>query len=188
MPLAQVKGSSGRKKTACIFKSSSAMRVFVSILLTFPFLFFFVYLSNSVFPHVCEDNCRKSFALSDLLNLTAVRGRSYAEGTQRCSNAAPLRVPAYRSRLACRINCCLRPRELLAKGFSSIRLTAVLYQNYTSLDSGNFSRNFSTVTNLIRLKLSVQFDICCRTGLILSSLTEAKRNWTFAPRQRTDER
>ena len=37
-------------------------------------------------------------------------------------------------------------------------------------------------------KLEVQFDICCRTGLILSSLTEAKRNHKFSLRQRTNKR
>ena len=40
----------------------------------------------------------------------------------------------------------------------------------------------------MKLKLPVQFDICCRTGLIQRSLTEAKRNWTFALRQRTNSR
>ena len=37
---------------------------------------------------------RKSCALSISLYLTAVRGRSYAEGAQRDSSAIPLRVPA----------------------------------------------------------------------------------------------
>ena len=37
---------------------------------------------------------KKRLASFDLLYLTAVRGRSYAEGAQRGSNAAPLRVPA----------------------------------------------------------------------------------------------
>ena len=51
-----------------------------------------------------------------------------------------------------------------------------------------FSLNFYTVTNFVRLKLTVQFDICCRTGLILRSLTEAKRNWMFASFQQKNKR
>ena len=47
-------------------------------------------------PHEGEREGRKDSALSDLLYLTAVRGRSYAEGAQRDSGAIPLRVPACR--------------------------------------------------------------------------------------------
>ena len=87
------------------------------------------------------------------------------------------------------INFGCRTRELLAKGSSSILASRrILYQGFTSLDSGIHSLNFCTITNLVKLKLKVQFDICCRTGLILRSLTETKRNWTFAAFQRTNSR
>ena len=76
------------------------------------------------------------------------------------------------------------PGKFWRKGLLRFWLTADLYRGFTSLDSGIFSQNFNTVTNFVKLKLQVQFDICCRTGLILRSLTEAKRNWMFAPRQR----
>ena len=126
-------------------------------------------------------------------NCSTPRGALFAEGTQRGSNACPLHllckcgVPAYRSRLACRMSFRLRTRPVLAKGSSSIlasRRKEVFW--YSSLDSRIFSRNFCTITNHVKPKLQVQFDICCRTGLIQSSLTEAKRNRTFASFQRTD--
>ena len=79
------------------------------------------------------------------------------------------------------------PGKFWRKGLLRFWLTADLYRGFTSLDSGIFSQNFNTVTNFVKLKLQVQFDICCRTGLIQRSLTEAKRNWTFAPFQRTNK-
>ena len=87
------------------------------------------------------------------------------------------------------INFGCRTRIMLAEGSSSIlasRRKEVFW--YSSLDSRIFSRNFCTITNLVKPKLQVQFDICCRTGLIQSSLTEAKRNRTFALCQRTNSR
>ena len=80
------------------------------------------------------------------------------------------------------------PGKFWRKGLLRFWLTADLYRGFTSLDSGIFSQNFNTVTNFVKLKLQVQFDICCRTGLILRSLTETKRNWTFALRGRTNSR
>ena len=82
-----------------------------------------------------------------------------------------------------------RTRIILAKGSSSILANRrILYQNYSVVDSGIHNRDFCTITNLVKPKLQVQFDICCRTGLIQRSLTEAKRNWTFASLQRTNSR
>ena len=131
---------------------------------------------------------------------TAVEGCSYAEvrtneqARSDASNACPLHllckcgVPASRSRLACMMNFRLRTMIILAKGSSYSRLTADLHQGFTSLDSDILNVNFCTITNSIQLKLQVQFDICCRTGLIQRSLTEAKRNWMFASFQRTNSR
>ena len=123
-----------------------------------------------------------------------MRGRSYAEGTQRGSDACPLHllckcgVPACRFRAVEQLTLAVAPGKFWRKGLLRLWLTADIYRGFTSLDSGIFSQNFNTVTNFVKLKLQVQFDICCRTGLILRSLTEAKRNWTFAPRGRTNSR
>ena len=55
------------------------------------FFFFFFCLSNLVWLNLSRKiRRRKDFALSDLIISTAVEGCSYAEGAQRCSNAAPL--------------------------------------------------------------------------------------------------
>ena len=87
------------------------------------------------------------------------------------------------------INFGCRTRIILAKGSSSILANRrILYQNYSVVDSGIHNRDFCTITNLVKPKLQVQFDICCRTGLIQRSLTEAKRNRTFASFQRTNSR
>ena len=77
-----------------------------------------------------------------------------------------------------------RTRIILAKGSSSILANRrILYQNYSVVDSGIHNRDFCTITNLVKPKLQVQFDICCRTGLIQRSLTEAKRmNSVHSPR------
>ncbi len=52
-------------------------------------------LAHSKRLHVFrKDEKEKRLTSFDLLYLTAVRGRSYAEGAQRDSGAIPLRVPA----------------------------------------------------------------------------------------------
>ena len=60
----------------------------------------------------------------DLLNLTAVRGRSYAEGAQRDSGAIPLRVPAYRLRAVEQFTSVVAPGLYWRKGLLRFWLTA----------------------------------------------------------------
>ena len=115
---------------------------------------------------------RKDLCLFDLIiplrrTSVACSGRILSGGTLTSKLVLEVQTPApctyyvsaeFRLPVTCSrsINFGCRTRELLAKGSSSILASRrILYQGFTSLDSGIHSLNFCTITNLVKLKLEV---------------------------------